>query len=184
MPTNIKTIASILVLCLFFIAPVKAQDTGGNEIHYINDADINFNQLIGKFKNKIIYVDVWATWCGPCLQEFQKKKDVQAFAAFAAKNDIVILYICCDEDGSKWKSFIADNKLYGYHFLVNQQVYDDLHTAFALPEKKRGAIEHNFYIPRHLIIDKNGDVADNMADREGSRKVYAKLRQMLGSGGG
>lgn len=179
MAINLKAIASMLVLCLLFITPAKAQDAGGSEIYYINDADINFNQLISKFKNKIIYVDAWATWCGPCRRELRQAKQVRAFSNFAARNDVVILYICCDKDGSKWKQFIKNNNLTGYHFLVNPAVDNDLHTTYGEVQRRESGLKKSFYIPRHFIINRNGVVADSMADRQGSPKLYTKLKQML-----
>ena len=170
---------AILIVFLFCAIRVNAQDATNSRIYYITDADINFNQLIGEFKNKIIYVDIWASWCQPCRWELQQKKVINAFAGFAAKNDIIILYICADSDGSKWKSYIASNKLAGYHFLINKAVGEDFHTTYAYIQKRNGIMKMSFYLPRHIIIDKTGMVADSMAERQGSPKLYTKLNELL-----
>lgn len=179
MLSNLKPFVLILIISLIFFKPATAQVATSN-IHYIADTTVNFNGLISKFKNKIIYVDAWATWCAPCRQELQRKKDVRAFAKFAAKNDIVILYICCDKDGSKWKQYIKANNLTGYHFLENNAVHTDFHTTLSQVQMRSKSLKRSFYMPRHIIIDKNGAVADSSAAEQGNVKVYATLLKLSG----
>jgi thiol-disulfide isomerase/thioredoxin len=181
MLSNLKPFALVIILSLIFLKPTTAQ-VANNNIHYITDTTLNFNGLISKFKNKVIYVDAWATWCVPCRQELQRKKDVQAFAKFAAKNDIVILYICCDYNNSKWKQYIKANNLSGYHFLINKAVHDDFHTILSQVQMRSKVMKRSFYMPRHIIIDKNGIVADSSAAQQGNPKVYATLKKLLSAG--
>lgn len=178
MVANLKPFAPLIIMSLIFFKPATAQVTNSN-IHYITDTTVNFNGLIGKFKNKVIYVDAWATWCMPCRQELQRKKDVQAFANFAAKNNIVILYVCCDKDGSKWKKYIKANNLAGYHFLINNAVHNDFHTTLSQVQLRSRVMKRSFYMPRHVIIDKNGAIVDSSATPQGSPKVYATLKKLL-----
>ncbi|NNU34314.1 hypothetical protein HK413_09430 [Mucilaginibacter sp. S1162] len=87
--------------------------------------------------------------CVPCRQELQRKKEVQAFANFAAKNDVVILYICCDKDGSKWKQYIKANNLVGYHFLVNEAVTKDFHTTLSRTTTVKSDEKKLLHAPSH-----------------------------------
>lgn len=175
---NLKPFSLLIIISLTLVKPTNAQ-IATSKIHYLTDTTVNFNALISQFKNKVIYVDAWATWCAPCRQELQRKKDVQAFANFAAKNDIVILYICCDKDGSKWKQYIKANNLAGYHFLINSAVHTDFHTTPSQVQLRSKAMKRSFYMPRHIVIDKNGAVADSSAAEQGSAKVYATLKKLL-----
>jgi hypothetical protein len=167
--TVIKTTATIvLFICLLPILPVRAQTSKESSIHYLTDTTVDFNGLISKFKGKVIYVDIWATW-----------RDVKAFSDFASKNDVVILYICCDKDGKSWKGFINKNQLAGYHILVNSHMEKDFHTTLSQVQMRNGAMKRSLYLPRHIIIDRNGVIADSSADRQGSASVYARLNKML-----
>jgi thiol-disulfide isomerase/thioredoxin len=178
MVANLKACVLVIIISLIIFKPAAAQLLN-SDIHYITDTTVNFNDLIGKFKNKVVYVDAWATWCVPCRQELQRKKDVRAFANFAAKNDIVILYICCDKDGSKWKQYIKANNLVGYHFLLNNAVHEDFHTTLSQVQMRGRVLKRSFYMPRHILIDKNGVVADSSANQQGNPKVYATLKKLL-----
>jgi thiol-disulfide isomerase/thioredoxin len=174
----------LFIAGLFFNTGSMAQNHYANVtsgIHYLTDTAANFDGLVHQFKNKIVYVDMWATWCHPCRQELQQTKNVKAFEKFAAENDIVILYICCDNDGGKWKSFISANKLNGYHILINKHIEQDFHTTYGEWQKRKGGMKKSLYLPRHLIIDSNGAVTDSSAKHQGSPLVYAKLKRMLNS---
>ncbi|HWZ16901.1 MAG TPA: thioredoxin-like domain-containing protein [Mucilaginibacter sp.] len=171
--------AGFIMVFIFCVYTAKAQSAVDNQIHYISDTTVNFDGLVKKFKGRLIYVDMWATWCRPCRQELKQAKDVANFQRFAVKNNIVTLYICLDRDGSYWKSFINRNDLFGYHILVNHRFYDDLHTKFAVSQLRQGKIKKSLYIPRHLIIDRNGLVADSSAGGQGSAAVYSELTKLL-----
>ncbi|MEN0056889.1 MAG: TlpA disulfide reductase family protein [Mucilaginibacter sp.] len=179
---NCRLFAILLFITrLFFNTGALAQNHCPNlsGIHYLTDTAANFDQLVHQFKNKIVYVDMWATWCHPCRQELQKTKNVKAFEKFATENNIVILYICCDDDDKKWKSFISANKLNGYHILINKHMEQDFHTTYGEWQNRKGSIKKSLYLPRHLIIDKNRSVADSSAREQGNPLVYAKLKKLL-----
>lgn len=159
----------------------NAQFSANHGITYLSDTTIDFNTLLNKFKGKIIYVDIWATWCVPCRKELELKKEVRNFEAFALKNNVIVLYICDDKDGSNWKQFISDHHLIGYHILANRLINETLHTTFSTIQKRNGIMKRSFYIPRHMVIDQKGTVVDSAADHQGSTTVYLKINKLLNS---
>ncbi|WP_428328283.1 TlpA family protein disulfide reductase [Mucilaginibacter sp.] len=177
---NFRMIWVVTLLSFFITHPAKAQYPTNNGINYLTDTSINFNDLIGKFKGRIIYVDIWATWCAPCRHELQLKKDMLNFQAFALKNNIVVLYICCDKNSNRWKQFINANKLTGYHILATPYINKEFHTTFSSIQTRLGKPKRSFYIPRHMIIDQTGMVADSTAAQQGSESAYRQLGKMLG----
>ena len=67
----------------------------------MTDVDGNEKKL-SDFRGKLIYIDLWATWCGPCIQESP------AFTALSEKYpDIEFLQISRDEQKEAWESYIA-----------------------------------------------------------------------------
>lgn len=170
----------LLVLVLLLPTTLtNAQVASKHRIIYIADAAVDFNTLLNTFKGKIVYVDIWATWCVPCRKELQLKKELKSFEEFTLKNNIIVLYICADKNGNSWKQFISANNLTGYHILVNRSINETLHTTFSTIQRRNGMMKKSFYIPRHLIIDQTGNVVDSAAERQGNSSVYLKINKLL-----
>jgi thiol-disulfide isomerase/thioredoxin len=75
--------------------------------------------LAEKFPNQDLFIDLWATWCGPCLMQFPYNKDLHSFLD---SRNIKTLYVSFDkeEETAKWEKYIQDYNLTGYHFLANK----------------------------------------------------------------
>jgi thiol-disulfide isomerase/thioredoxin len=174
-----KGIMLTLLMCFLVTISGQAQTSVKDTTCYITDAVSNFDQLISKFKGRVVFVDIWATWCGPCRRELQQQKEIHDFASFAVNKGVVILYICCDKDDYNWKQFITDNNLKGYHILINEDLDHDLHSRFSYNEMRGNVLKMGFYIPRHMIIDQNGKIVDNRAESQGSRSVYKQINKLL-----
>ena len=63
---------------------------------------------LSDFRGKAVYIDVWATWCGPCCAEIPH---MEKLAAHYAKNKkIELISISLDEDHAKWEKKLAEDK--------------------------------------------------------------------------
>ncbi|MCU7548819.1 TlpA family protein disulfide reductase [Chitinophagaceae bacterium LB-8] len=118
---------------------------------YIGKSSYNFSlpDTNGKmvsmkdFKGKVVFIDVWATWCGPCKAQIPFLKEIEE--EYKDNKDIVFVAISLDreKDKQKWLNFIQKENLHGLHLL------DDAGKAFAMKYEIRA-------IPRFLLIDKKG----------------------------
>lgn len=110
----------------------------------------SLEDAVKPFKGKVVYIDVWATWCGPCLKEFQY---LPALKEKAHNMDVVYLYISIDrpEERKKWGKTIAYHQLKGYHLLVNEKLGKSLYTEL-------GNERQILSIPCFVIIDKTGKI--------------------------
>ncbi|MCG1037306.1 TlpA family protein disulfide reductase [Polaribacter sargassicola] len=103
------------------------------------------------FKGKYLYIDIWATWCGPCIREIPDLRRVEKM--YHGKN-ISFLSISIDEpkDHDKWKNMIKNNKLGGTHVLADKA----FNSQFILDYNIRS-------IPRFILIDPNGVIVTQHA---------------------
>ena len=110
----------------------------------------SLEDAVKPFKGKVVYIDVWATWCGPCLKEFQY---LPTLKEKAHNMDVVYLYISIDrpEERKKWEKTIAYHQLKGYHLLVNEKLGKSLYTEL-------GNERQRLSIPCFVIIDKTGKI--------------------------
>ncbi len=108
---------------------------------------------ISEFKGKHVYIDVWATWCGPCIREIPSLKKVEK--AYHDKNiEFVSISIDEQKDEEKWKKFVEEKELGG------QQIMDG--NAW----KSDVVAEYNIKgIPRFILIDENGKIVKADAPR-------------------
>ena len=95
------------------------------------------------FKGKVVFIDVWATWCGPCKAQFPFLKEIEE--EYRDNPNIVFAGISIDraKDHDKWIKMIRKENLVGL------QLLDDTGKAFAKPYDISA-------IPRFMLIDKQG----------------------------
>jgi thiol-disulfide isomerase/thioredoxin len=103
---------------------------------------ISFEDLLKIHKGKPIYIDFWASWCGPCIAEIEPLKEMEK----AFKNKVDFISISIDEEKNKWLKAIRKYSLNtGNQWLM----------AKDSPLAKYLAIQS---IPRFILIDKYGQV--------------------------
>ena len=120
------------------------------------------------FKGKVVYIDVWATWCGPCIQELphlQKLKE-----EYKDNPDVVFMAVSVDaqRDHPKWKKFIADNNMTGVQLFAGDKANRELQA----PYKITG-------IPRFMLVGKDGTLVDIDAPRPSSPEIRPVLKRLL-----
>ncbi|MBB3838511.1 thiol-disulfide isomerase/thioredoxin [Runella defluvii] len=120
------------------------------------------------FKGKVIYVDVWATWCGPCRAEFPKALELQK--QFEGNEKVVFLNVSVDKNRQQWKKLLTDKRTpKGYH--INQS-NPDLPESIYKSYKIGG-------IPRYILIDQEGKIVSADAPYPSSGKVEDEIRALL-----
>lgn len=118
-------------------------------------------------RGKYVYIDVWATWCGPCRAEIPSLKAIEE--KFHDK-DIAFVSISVDEnkDHEKWLTFVNEKQLGGIQLFADNNWASDFIKAFNINS-----------IPRFILIDPSGNVIDSNASRPSDPRLESKLRSLL-----
>ena len=118
-------------------------------------------------KGKVVYVDVWATWCGPCLREIPALKILEA--DYHNKN-IAFVSLSIDEkkDYNKWRTMITEKNLDGIQLMAD----NDWKSKFVIDYGIKG-------IPRFIIIDTKGNIVNSDAPRPSNPDIRKAFDELL-----
>jgi len=110
-------------------------------------------------KGKFVYIDVWATWCGPCKAEIPFLKKIEE--EYHNKN-IAFVSISVDTKNAhnKWKKMIKDKKMGGIQLFSD----NNWNSKFVKDYMIKG-------IPRFIFIDPKGNIISANAPRPSSAKL-------------
>lgn len=140
------------------------------DIHMLNtDSVRSFKEITDRYAGKVIFIDVWATWCGPCQASFKHIKPLQKYAA---ENDIVLLYISIDtpQKAELWKKMAGHYNLKGEHAIINEAFKMDIYNTFG----RNGTLS----IPHYAIINKKGELQfQSAASPEDMDKLTKQLME-------
>ncbi len=122
---------------------------------------------LADLEGQYVYIDAWATWCGPCVREIPKLKELHDDMK---DENIAFVSISMDEaeDRSKWQSMVEDRNLKGYQLFANGEAFDSGLAQDYLINS----------IPRFIIIGPDGKIIDPNAKRP-SQGVEKELKQLV-----
>lgn len=125
---------------------------------------------LSDFRGKYVYIDLWATWCKPCIAQFPTLKKLEE--EYRNKN-ITFISISTDDDKTArswekarklWRDAIKKYKLKGVQLFAGE-------TQFA-----RDYLVGT--IPRFILIDPKGNIVDSNAPRPGDPKLKALFNEL------
>ncbi|PKB16408.1 thiol-disulfide isomerase/thioredoxin [Flavobacterium sp. 5] len=120
---------------------------------------------LSDLKGKYVYIDIWATWCGPCKAEIPFLKKIEK--KYHGKN-IEFVSISIDEKNEKWKKFVLDKNLGGIQLIADKEWESEFVQSYGVVG-----------IPRFILLDPIGNVLEADADRPSSDNLQTKFDALL-----
>ena len=126
---------------------------------------ISLEKLLESHKGKVVYVDFWASWCGPCIGQFPKSRELHK--RFAGK-DVVFLFISTDSNQKSWLDKVNENTdlLSGSYRVLDPDA--DFLKQIKLEK-----------IPRFLIYGRDGKLVNPDAPRPIDENINEALNALL-----
>mgnify|MGYP001308870342 CR=1 FL=1 len=119
---------------------------------------------LANFKGTLIYVDVWATWCGPCRAEIPY---LQKLEEEYHGDNITFLSVSVDTDKDAWLKMVKEKELGGTQLWADG--WSEITKSYAI-----------FGIPRFMLFSADGNVISTNAPRPSSDEIRGLLDANLG----
>ena len=118
---------------------------------------------LAEFRGKYVYIDVWATWCWPCMMEVPYLRELEK--KFEGR-EIVFVGLSVDDDKSKWEEKVRSGEMPGIQLYLGES---DFSTVYGIRS-----------IPRFILLDKEGRIINPEMTRPSSEDTEKFLSELEG----
>lgn len=141
---------------------LKGKSAPDFECSAVNGKTVSLHNFTGK----LIYIDIWATWCGPCLRELPYLENLQE--KYKQREDIAFISISIDDDKAAWSAMVKEKDMKGIQLHANTEMHLKIVSDYLING-----------IPRFIIIDKSGNIWNANAPRPSSKEIIHEIDQAL-----
>lgn len=131
------------------------QDLDGNQLM--------FQEVLDRYKGKVVLIDVWASWCPDCIEGMPKVEALQQQFP-----ETVFIFLSYDKTPESWVEGIEKYNVKGEHYLI-------------LSKWKGGTFSESIeldWIPRYMVLDKTGNIALYKAILADDEKLISTLKTL------
>jgi thiol-disulfide isomerase/thioredoxin len=128
----------------------------------IENSEISFKEILKKHKGKVTVIEIWASWCGDCVKAMPKLKEMQA-----NNPNVDYVFISMDKAFDKWQTGIKTHELMGDHYWATDGMKGEFGKSINLD-----------WIPRYIVIDKDGNIVIYRAIETDFDKINEQLKKL------
>ncbi|MGJ7032790.1 hypothetical protein [Niabella hirudinis] len=154
-----------------------SKTAGNKNIIFVKNPDSirSLDSLIAPYKGKVVYLDIWGTWCIPCVAEMSRHtKPLKDH--FRNETQVVFLYLAMENprDIEKWKEFVLLHNVTGNHIYKTDKEIEpfwvDLLNSKDVPRA----------YPAYAIFDRSGRLVTSQAYRPSNGEaLYKQIESVL-----
>lgn len=135
----------------------------GDEAINFEMLDMNNQKvLLTDFKGKLIYIDLWATWCGPCIEEMPFLNSLQG--RYKNNPNIVFISLSIDNNKESWLNFLSQKQLNNHQYIIDRKKLEKYNVVS---------------VPRTIIINKLFKVEALDAGLPSAKETAELLEKLL-----
>ncbi len=163
----IGTVFTLAIFVQFSFAEILPKEDREVAMDFTME-DVNGNEVsLSDFKGKVVYMDLWGSWCKPCLQSMPKSEKLRE--QFKGEEGVVFLYVAVNEkDDAKWKAAIEKLNVEGVNLISRDKPGSPFRDAY-----------DTGYVPHYFLIDKQGRMADPKAKIPGKSGLPEDIRALM-----
>ncbi|MEE4257538.1 MAG: TlpA disulfide reductase family protein [Bacteroidales bacterium] len=128
-------------------------------------SNITFEDILESYQGKVIYLDFWASWCGPCKGEMPYSADL---SNQFIDEDVTFLYVSTDRDSVAWKEMIKIMQIEGIHYRLGENTREDVFERFGIE-----------FIPHYVLFDQDGNMVKNNMTRPSETETEIQIRELI-----
>lgn len=150
------------------IASLRATKKGNPATNETFSDSLGVAHSFSEFKGKVLYVDLWATWCSPCQHEIPHFAKVAAHYKDNAKVQLISISMDNEADRGKWLAQIRREKPAWPQFILSKAEHAKISKDYGV-----------MFIPRFILIDADGNLVNADATRPSDPEIYNIIDSLL-----
>lgn len=163
-----KKIAVFILSALASLSCSNAQikefskETLSKKLVQTDNSQVSFKDILKKHKGNVTVIEIWASWCGDCVKAMPKVKEMQT-----NNPNVNYVFISMDKAYDKWLAGIDKHELKGDHYWVTDGMKGEFGKSIDVD-----------WIPRYIILDKNGKIVTYRAIETDFETINATLKTL------